>query len=156
MTELSGLHPDFADLLVALADGGVDFVVVGAHAVAFHGAPRLTKDIDVLVRPTLDNARRCWNALAAFGAPLGAAGVAVEDLAAPGTIYQLGLPPVRIDILTEIRGVTFDDAWAGRVETCLAGRTVPLIGREALLRAKRAAGRRQDLLDVERLGGDQE
>ena len=106
---LEGLNEDFRDLLVLLADGGVEFVIVGAYALAFHGAPRASGDIDLFVRPSPVNAQRVFDVLARFGAPLESAGVAAADFAQPGAVYQIGLPPRRIDLLTEISGLTFAD-----------------------------------------------
>jgi hypothetical protein len=148
---LEGLNEDFRDLLVLLADAAVEFVVVGAYALALHGAPRASGDIDLFVRPSLDNAERVVQALARFGAPLQAAGVTAADLAQPGAVYQIGLPPRRIDLLTEISGVSFDEAWVSRIEAEVEGRIVPFIGRQALLKNKLASGRAQDLADVARL-----
>src|SRR5262244_2818316 len=102
MTTLEGLNDDFRDLLLAFAESGVEFVIVGAHALAFHGAPRASGDIDVFVRPSRENAERVVAALAAFGAPLQAANVTAGDFAQPGAVYQIGLPPRRIDVMTEI------------------------------------------------------
>ena len=107
MTTLEGLNSDFRDLLILLVDNGVEFVVVGAYAVAFHGAPRASGDIDLFVRSSPENAERVFDALTTFGAPLVSAGVVAADFARPGAVYQFGLPPRRIDILTEISGVTF-------------------------------------------------
>lgn len=151
MTSLRDLNPDFRDLLRAFSAAGVEFVVVGAHALALHGVPRATGDLDVLVRPSGENAQRVWRALTAFGAPMDAAGVRVEDLATPGIVYQIGLPPSRIDVLTEISGVTFDDAWSSRESCDLEGATVHFLGRDALIRNKEATGRAKDLADVARL-----
>ena len=105
---LEGLNEDFRDLLVLLADGGVEFVIVGAYALAFHGAPRASGDIDLFVRPSPANAQRVFDVLVRFGAPLESAGVTAADFTSPGTVYQIGLPPRRIDLLTEISGLTFD------------------------------------------------
>src|SRR5262245_47356085 len=124
MMTLEGLNSDFRDLLILLVDSGTEFVVVGAYAVAFHGAPRASGDIDLLVRPSPANAERVHDALTRFGAPLESAGVAAADFARPGTVYQIGLPPRRIDILTQISGVTFDEAWASRVTAEVEGRRV--------------------------------
>ena len=154
MTPLRGLNADFRDLLTCLVREGVEFLLVDAYALAFHGVPRATGDIDVLVRATPANAERTWRALKAFGAPLAAAGVKPEDFARPAVVYQIGLPPRRIDVLTEISGVTFDEAWESRAEGELDGLAVPILGRAALLRNKRASGRLKDLADVERLEGD--
>lgn len=148
---LEGLNEDFRDLLALFAEAGVEFVIVGAYALAFHGAPRASGDIDLFVRPTPDNARRIVAALARFGAPLDAAGVTAADFARPGTMYQIGLPPRRIDVLTEVSGLTFDEAWASRVAVDMDGRTVHFIGRDAFLKNKEAAGRPQDIADVARL-----
>jgi len=148
---LEGLNEDFRDFLVLLADGGVDFVIVGAYALAFHGAPRASGDIDLFVRPTPVNAQRVFDALARFGAPLEAAGVTAADFTQPGAVYQIGLPPRRIDVLTEISGLTFDEAWASRITAEIDGRTVSFIGREALLKNKEASGRPKDVADVARL-----
>jgi hypothetical protein len=115
---------------------------------AVHGVPRATGDLDVWVRPDAGNAERVLHALIRFGAPIEAMDVKTDDLARPGTIYQIGLPPRRIDILTEISGVDFDEAWTSRLTQPLAGLEVPFLGREALLRNKRASGREKDLGDV--------
>ncbi len=148
---LEGLHEDFRDLLVLFADAGVEFVIVGAYALAFHGAPRASGDIDLFIRATPDNAARAFSALASFGAPLESAGVAAGDFAQPGVVYQIGLPPRRIDVLTEISGVSFDEAWRSRVTAELDGRVVGFIGRDTLLKNKEAAGRPQDIADMMRL-----
>jgi hypothetical protein len=143
------LQGDFADLLAALRAAGAEYLVVGAYAMAFHGVPRATGDLDVLVRPTADNAERVWRALEDFGAPLEATGLTPADLATPGTVYQMGLPPRRIDLLTSISGVSFEEAWATRADLSIAGTIVPIIGRDALVRNKRATGRAKDLADLE-------
>jgi len=148
---LEGLNEDFRDLLVLLADAGVEFVIVGAYALAFHGAPRASGDIDLFVRPSAVNAGRVFDVLARFGAPLHSAGVTAADFAQPGAVYQIGLPPRRIDLLTEISGVTFDEAWASRTTAEVDGRTVSFIGREALIKNKEASGRLKDAADVARL-----
>ena len=148
---LEGLNEDFRDLLVLLADAAVEFVVVGAYALAFHGAPRASGDIDLFVRPSPLNAQKLFDALARYGAPLQSAGVTASDFAQPGAVYQIGLPPRRIDLLTEISGVTFDEAWASRITAEVDGRPVSFIGREALLKNKQASGRPKDLADVARL-----
>lgn len=141
------LADDFVDLLVALADAGAEFVLVGGHAVAFHGHPRATKDLDVLVRPSAENAARVYRALAAFGAPLTAFDVTVDDFVTYDGVLQIGLPPFRIDIINRVDGVSFDEAVADQEFIELEGRRVPIIGRAALLANKRASGRPQDLAD---------
>jgi hypothetical protein len=148
---LDSLNEDFQDVLLTLADEKVEFLVVGAYALAFHGAPRSSGDIDLYVRPSGENARRTYRALQRFGAPLISAGVSEQDLATPGIVYQIGMPPRRIDVLTEISGVTFDEAWASRVAAELDGRTVYFIGRAELLRNKHSTGRPKDLADASRL-----
>ena len=142
------LPDDFRDLLVELHDAGADFVVLGGHAVAFHGHPRATRDLDVLVRADAENAIRVYRALAAFGAPLETFAVTVADFAAYDGILQIGLPPRRIDILNRATGITFQDAVAAGDSFELEGREVRIIGLEALLRNKRASARPQDLADV--------
>lgn len=146
-----GFAADFRDVIVELADAGADFLIIGGYAVAHHGHVRATLDLDVLVRPSEENARRVFEALARFGAPLTAHGVSAGDFAKTGTVYQVGLPPHRIDVLTSVAGVSFDDAWATRSPGEVDGRKVAYIGLDALLRNKRAAGRKKDLADVEAL-----
>ena len=148
------MNDDFRDLLAALLDAGARFLVVGAHAVAVHGVPRATGDLDVWFNPDPANAERVWKALAAFGAPLAALGFKQADLQRDDQVFQIGQPPRRIDMLTGISGVAFDEAWPGRMIGRVAGLDVPFIGREALVRNKRAAGRAKDLADLEALGED--
>ncbi len=144
---------DWADILFALLEEKTRFLVVGAHAMAVHGVPRATQDLDVWIEPTPENASRVWRALAAFGAPLSDLDVREQDFADRGTVVQLGLPPRRVDLLTEISGVPdFDEAWAGRVQHDVLGRSVPFIGRSTLVANKRAAARLKDLADIEALG----
>jgi hypothetical protein len=145
------LNSDFRDLLLGFADAGVDFVIVGAHAVGVHGLPRATQDLDVFIRPSRENAERVYRALADFGATLDSVGVTFKDFETPGTVYQIGVPPRRIDILTEISGVTFDEAFEAHGSLDFEGRTIRYIGRGALIRNKEASGRPKDLADVERL-----
>lgn len=145
------LPQDFRDLLVELADAGADFVVLGGHAVAFHGHPRATKDLDVFVRADPANAAKVYRALAAFGAPLSSFAVHQDDFTTYDGILQIGLPPRRIDILNRAAGITFDAAIASGDAFELEGRRIPVIGLDALLKNKRAAGREQDLADVKAL-----
>jgi hypothetical protein len=142
------LPADFRDLLTCLVDAGAEFVVVGGHAVAFHGHPRATKDLDVLVKADAENAPRVYAALAAFGAPVAAFEVRVEDFASYEGVLQIGVPPLRIDILTSIAGVPFAQARRSAPIVLVEGREVPVMGLGALLANKRAAGRPQDLADV--------
>ena len=145
------LPQDFRDLLVELADAEAEFVVVGGQAVAFHGHPRATKDLDVLVRPTDSNAARVYRALLAFGAPLSAFEVSERDFCSYDGVLQIGVAPVRIDILNGIAGLSFDEAVASGDAFMLDGRRIAVIGLEALLKNKRAVGRQQDLADIEAL-----
>jgi hypothetical protein len=145
------LPDDFRDLLLALHDAGAAFVVVGGHAVAFHGHPRATKDLDVLVRPDRANAKLVYRALAAFGAPLSAFDVGEADFATYDGVLQMGVSPLRIDILNRAGGITFDEAVAAGDTFDLEGRAIPVIGRAALLKNKRAVARVQDLADVQAL-----
>lgn len=138
-------------MLAALQAAEAVFLVVGAHAMAVHGVPRATGDLDVWVRPDPENAKRVWKGLIDFGAPVNALGLAATDLTQPGTVFQIGLPPRRVNILTEIDGVTFDQAWASRVVEEVAGLPIPFLSREALLQNKKASGRPKDLVDVELL-----
>lgn len=142
-------NPDFRDLFVELSAAGAEFLVVGAHAVMFYTVPRYTKDLDIWVRPTRDNAQRVYRALAAFGAPLDA--LTEDDLAIPGTIFQIGMAPNRIDILTSIQGVDFETAWQRRVLSTYGDAAIQLLSRADLLANKRAVGRPQDLLDIAHL-----
>lgn len=144
---------DWTDALAALAGAGARFLVVGAHAMAVHGVPRGTQDLDVWIDPSEENAERVWRGLATFGAPLEALGISRGDLSRRGTVIQLGLPPNRIDLLTAISGVPdFEAAWAERVDHAFGGRPVPFLGRATLIRNKRESGRRKDLADLEALG----
>lgn len=142
---------DFIDVVRCLDAENCDFVVVGAHALAAHGAPRATGDLDVLVRAEPDNAARVYRALLRFGAPLAIHGVTEQDFARSGTVYQMGLPPRRIDILTQLSGVTFDEAVADPIVGRIGDRSVRCIGIEAMIRNKRASGRTKDLADAEAL-----
>ena len=146
---MANLQADLREFIALLSSHEVEYVVVGGHAVAFHGHPRFTGDMDFLVRPTPENARRVLAVLDDFG--FGTIGVSEGDLTTPGRVVQLGHPPNRIDILTSISGVDFDAAWASRIETEMAGQRVRMIGWSELLQNKRASGRQQDLVDVAKL-----
>jgi hypothetical protein len=151
MSASAGLNDDFLDMLRALVEARAEFVVVGAHALAVHGVPRATGDLDILVKPSAENAPRVMSALRAFGAPIEAHGIVTEDFTVEGTVYQIGLPPRRIDLMTAISGVDFDTVWASRVGLELDGLPLSFIGRDALVVNKRAAGRPKDLADVAEL-----
>ncbi len=143
------MNEDFLDLLRELCAVDARFLIVGAYAVSVHAEPRATGDIDIWVDPTPGNARLVYQALIAFGAPL--SDLTVDDLASLNVVFQIGLPPRRIDILTSITGVDFDDAWVNRVETAYGDATVALIGLEDLMRNKERVGRPKDLIDLELL-----
>ena len=145
---------DFRDLLIELVRADARFLVVGAHALSVYGVPRATIDLDVWIDASPENAKRVWAALAAFGAPLESLNIRESDLTVPNMVAQFGLPPWRIDILTGISGVTFDEAWLERVEDSFDDVRVPFIGRAAFIRNKRASGRTKDLADIESLGGE--
>ena len=141
------MNPDFVDLLRAFAAADVRFLIVGAYALALHGRPRATGDLDIWIDPTPENAERVMRALSAFGAPL--ADVTVEDFSRPGVTYQIGVAPGRIDILTELTGLTFADAWPDRMRRAFGEIDADFIGRDAFIRNKRATGRAKDLGDIE-------
>jgi hypothetical protein len=145
------INEDFADMLLCLQRASVEFVLVGAHALAAHGIARATGDIDIFVRPSPENAVRVVQALVNFGAPIAAHNVGTHDFTVPGTVYQLGLPPRRIDLLTEISGVPFDEAWSSRLEANVGGMRLAFLGKEALLKNKLAAGRDKDIVDAKAL-----
>lgn len=143
------LSNDFKEFIELLRSNGVEFLVVGAHALAAHGKPRYTGDLDVWVRPEPDNIRRLIAALDAFG--FAALGISAADFMTPQAMVQLGYPPARIDLLTAIDGVTFDECFAHRIEVATSGVVLPVISVDDLIRNKLAAGRAKDLADVESL-----
>ena len=143
------MNRDFRDLLAEFNAQGVEYLVVGAYALAAHGHVRATKDLDVWVRPEAENARRVLKALRAFGAPLH--DLTEEDLTTPGLIFQIGVPPVGIDVLTAIDGVEFAEAWPARMLTKFMDQPVAVLSKKHMIKNKRATGRTQDLADVERL-----
>jgi hypothetical protein len=147
------LNPDFRDMLSAFCDEKVEFMVVGAYALAFHGFPRATGDIDLWIRCSDNNARRVWQALVRFGAPL--SDLTLNDLKTPGMVVQVGMAPRRIDILTSISGVEFDEAQEDCREMKIEGLNIQVIGRAHLIRNKKAAGRPKDQGDIAWLEGDE-
>ncbi len=140
------LNKDYREMLTALNDAGAEYLIVGAYALAVHGNVRATGDIDIWVRPTPENAPKVWQALEVFKAPR--SNLSPEDLCDPDVVYQVGVIPFRIDFLTSIDGVTFDEAWANRRDATFDGVPIMAIGRDDLLRNKRASGRPKDLADV--------
>ncbi len=140
------MNPDFRDILSAFIAEHVEFLLVGAYALAAHGVPRATGDIDLWVRPTPENAAHVWAALAKFGAPL--SHLTANELATPGLIFQIGVAPRRIDVITSISGVEFAQAWSNRIDVPIQGMTIPVLGRDDFIRNKRASGRPKDIADA--------
>jgi hypothetical protein len=143
---------DYKELLALFNAHDVRYILVGAYALAFHGAPRYTGDLDLLVRPDEENGRRILSALEAFG--FGSLGLRLEDFSVPDRVVQLGVPPVRVDIITSLTGVTWDEAEANRVQGTFGTIPVMYLGRASFIRNKRALGRNKDLADAEALGED--
>ena len=145
------MNKDLKDILCALNAHHVEYLVVGAYAVGVHSEPRATKDLDILIRSSVENSQAVFRALAEYGAPLsGLSPASFRD--EPGSIFQIGLPPLRVDILQRIAAIDFDEAWQNRVEA-LVEDEVPahVISREDLIKNKLAVGRLQDLADVEKI-----
>jgi predicted nucleotidyltransferase len=140
------LNPDFRDMLSCLNEEGVDFIVVGAYALAAHGLIRATGDIGVWLRNSPDNAQRVLRALDRFGAPT--SDLSAEDFTTPNTVLQVGVEPYRIDLLTGIDGVVFDEAINGRMKVDVGGLEVFVLSKEDLLKNKLAAGRDKDRSDI--------
>lgn len=143
------VNKDFRDLFAEFNALGVDYLVVDAYALAVHGHVRATKDLDVWVRPESLNAQKVFRALEAYGAPM--QDLTPEDFAQPGLTFQIGVAPIRIDVLSSIDGVTFDAAWPQKVNARYGDQEVFVISRGDLLTNKRTAARLQDLADVEAL-----
>ncbi|NCA17739.1 MAG: hypothetical protein EBS90_11960 [Betaproteobacteria bacterium] len=144
------MNPHFVEMLRAFRDEGVEHLVIGAHALAAHGYVRATLDIDIWVRPSAENAARIWRALERFRAPL--TKMKPDDFAEREVLYQIGVPPSRIDIMTSVTGLEFDAAWSRRIMAAFGDIDVPVLGGQDLRTAKRAAGRLKDLADLEELG----
>ena len=146
------IQEDFREFLALLNAHEVEFMIVGGYALAFHGAPRFTGDIDVFVKPDYDNAKRIIKALAVFG--FSSLDLAIDDFKDPDKVIQLGLPPVRIDIITSISGVSWEEANASKVPGLYGDVSVSFIGKKQFITNKRAIGRKKDLADIEALGED--
>ena len=142
-------NPDFSDLFSALNDASARYLLIGGYAFSFHAEPRYTKDLDIWVEPTTDNAAAVWQALAAFGAPM--TDLTDADFARSGMVVQLGVAPNRIDIVTSIDGVAFPDAWRDRVDSKYDDVPIHILSKHHLIQNKRAVGRPQDLADIHRL-----
>ena len=143
------LNQDYKEMLSILLENKVDFLLVGAYAMAAHGYPRATADLDIFVRPDIENAKKVYKALADFGAPMDS--VTIEDFEKPGTIFQIGVIPRRIDVINQIDGVLYEEADNDKVIVDIEGLNVPIISRQKLIINKKATGREQDKLDAIRL-----
>ena len=143
------LQTDLREFIALLNSMRVKYVIVGGHAVAFHGYPRYTGDMDFLIEPSPDNAKLIHGVLQQFG--FSSLGLTPADFDHPDKVVQLGYPPNRIDIITSIDGASFEEIWASRVPGDMDGLPVSFINKELLLRNKRAAGRPQDIADVKNL-----
>ena len=144
------VQPDFRELFALFNAHEIEYIIVGAYALAYHGAPRFTGDIDIYVRPTSDNAIRIIEALNSFG--FGSLGLKAEDFQKPEQVVQLGVPPVRIDLITSITGVSWEQADTGKVSGKYGDINVHYLGRDQYTQNKRATGRKKDLADLEALG----
>ena len=144
------VQPDFRDLLALFNAHEADYIMIGAHALAYHGAPRYTGDMDILVRPDSENAQRILGALQEFG--FGSVGLTVGDFAVGDKVVQLGVAPIRVDILTSITGVSWEEAAAGKAAGAYGDVAVHYLGRKEFMANKRAIGRKKDLADLEALG----
>lgn len=144
------IQTDFKEWLASLNNNGVNYLIAGAYALAHHGVPRATGDLDIYVEPTPENARRLMKALDQFG--FGSLGIKEDDFVKPEHVIQLGMPPVRIDLLTSLSGIEWAFAWRNKVKGAYGGVPAHFLGRETLVTNKRATGRTQDLADLEALG----
>jgi hypothetical protein len=142
-----GIPKDFKELLELLNAHKVEYLIVGAYALAFYGAPRFTGDLDILVKPDKDNAQKVLDVLVEFG--FGSLKLSVEDFSQPDTVIQLGFPPLRIDILTALTGVTWEQIEAGKTTGKLDVAPVFFIGKKEFIQNKRTLGRKKDLADIE-------
>ncbi|MCA9423452.1 MAG: hypothetical protein KC994_00190 [Candidatus Omnitrophica bacterium] len=144
------IYREWSELLGLFNEEQIDYLIVGGHALAFHGAPRFTGDLDILVRPDSENAAKVIKALAEFGFSF--PNLTAEDFASPDQVVQLGVPPMRVDLITSLSGVTWDEASAGKVAGKFGNVPVDFLGRDQFIATKRATGRKKDLADIEALG----
>jgi hypothetical protein len=144
------VQPDFKELFELLNRHKIEYIVVGSYALAFHGSPRNTGDIDVYIRPTSENADRMIKVLSDFG--FGSLGLTTMDFDRPGQIIQLGVPPFRIDLMTSISGVTWEQANSGKAAGKYGDAPVFYLGKNQFIANKRASGRKKDLADLEAIG----
>lgn len=140
---------DFRDILQCLNDAGAKYLIVGAYAVIYHTEPRYTKDLDIWVEPTTENAQKVWNALLKFSAPL--QDLTMADLSNPDVVFQMGVEPNRIDLIMDVEGLQFGEAWENRSVRQYEDQTVFVLSHDDITRAKKTTGRDQDLLDVKNL-----
>jgi hypothetical protein len=143
------LNQDYKEMLSALLEEDVRFLLVGAYALAAHGYPRATGDIDIFVQPDKDNANKVFKALVKFGAPL--KDITIEDFSTPGTVFQIGVAPRRIDIINSIDGLSFDEAYEDRVLVEIESLSVPILSKEGMIKNKSSTGRAKDALDADTL-----
>jgi hypothetical protein len=144
------IQKDFKELFELFNEYKVRYIIVGSYALAFHGAPRFTGDIDILVQPSSENAKKILSALDAFG--FGSLNLTVNDFQKTNSVVQLGNPPVRIDIMTSITGITWEEADKGKQAGLYGNVPVCFLGREQYIANKRVTGRKKDLADLEALG----
>jgi predicted nucleotidyltransferase len=143
------LNEDYKEMLQLLSEGQVDFIIVGAYALGAHGYPRATGDIDIWVKPNNINSRKLYKALARFGAPLGQ--IEIDDFSTEGIVFQIGVIPRRIDIITKIDGVSYEEADEDKITVEVEGLMLPVISLDKLIKNKMATGREKDALDIKTL-----
>lgn len=143
------MFQDYLELLQLLNEHKVKYLIIGGYAVINYAEPRYTKDLDIWVEPSVQNAKKLLKALEDFGAPTD--NLTIQDLAKPGLIYVFGIAPMRVDILNKPKGSTFKTAWESKEKITIEKTTVNIIGKSVLIKLKKASGRPQDLVDVEKL-----
>jgi hypothetical protein len=148
------IEKDFEELLQLFNKHKIHYCVVGGFAIAFYGVPRYTKDLDLFVRPDITNGKKIIQALKEFG--FKSLKISEQDFAKPGFVIQLGYEPVRVDLITQIDGLTFEEVWKTKKKSVYGSEKIVLIGKKALIKNKKASGRKQDLADVEMLEGNHE
>lgn len=143
------MNKDFREFIESLNGHGVEYLVVGGYAVGYHGHPRFTQDLDVWVKPSVANAEKVLSSLSAFGFPSGE--LSINDFTNPNTVFQMGNPPFRVDIMNSVDGLKFEPCYKRRVSAKLDGVEMPILSRNDLVRNKKAIGRKKDLADVDHL-----
>ena len=144
------IQKDFRDLLELFNAHKIEYIIVGGYALAFHGSPRFTGDLDILIKPDPENAHRILESLEEFG--FKSVDLTIEDFQRPDKVVQLGVPPVRVDIITSLTGVSWEEAFSGKTKGKYGDIPVYYIGRDQFIANKRATGRKRDLADLEALG----